>query len=231
MKNLIGALFLLLSMSLFGQKNFLDQPYIETSGSTDTLVVPDKIYMEINLREIDSKNKKSVEEQERILEATLKKLGINTQKDLQLQDAGSNFKKYFLNGQQVVKNKVYQLTVNSAVLAGRVLANLEAEDIANVNITKSEYTKSDEMLLELKGIAMRKAKRNAERLAASIGQKSGKALLITDSYNSYPIEYARPTSYMVKTQSLEDSAGNMPIQTEFKNIKLESRVEVKFAIE
>ena len=58
------------------QKNFLDQPYIEVSASVDTLVVPDRIYVSITLNEADSKNKKSVEEQEKQLETILKKLKI-----------------------------------------------------------------------------------------------------------------------------------------------------------
>ena len=48
-------------------KNFLDQPYIEVAASADTLVVPDRIYVSITLNEDDSKNKKSVEEQEKQL--------------------------------------------------------------------------------------------------------------------------------------------------------------------
>ena len=58
------------------QKNFLDQPYIEVSALVDTLVVPDRIYVSITLNEADSKNKKSVEEQEKQLETILKKLKI-----------------------------------------------------------------------------------------------------------------------------------------------------------
>jgi len=77
------------------QKNFLDQPYIEVSASVDTLVVPDRIYVSITLNEADSKNKKSVEEQEKQLETILKKLKINTDKDLSVLGYSSDFKKYF----------------------------------------------------------------------------------------------------------------------------------------
>ena len=70
----------------FAQKNFIDQPFVETTAKVDSLVIPDRIYISINLNEADSKNKKSVEEQERLLESTLKKLNINTEKDLSLLD-------------------------------------------------------------------------------------------------------------------------------------------------
>ena len=88
------------------QRDFLDQPYIEVSASVDTLVVPDRIYVSITLNEADSKNKKSVEEQEKQLEAILKKLKINTDKDLSVLGYSSDFKKYFLKGQNILKKAV-----------------------------------------------------------------------------------------------------------------------------
>lgn len=64
MKKTLFLLFCILSANhIFAQKNFIDQPFIETSAKLDSLVVPDKIYISINLNEADSKNKKSVEEQ------------------------------------------------------------------------------------------------------------------------------------------------------------------------
>ena len=87
------------------QKNFLDQPYIDVSTDADTLVVPDRIYVSITLNEADSKNKKSVEEQEKQLETILKKLKINTDKDLSVLGYSSDFKKYFLKGQNILKLK------------------------------------------------------------------------------------------------------------------------------
>ena len=87
------------------QKNFLDQPYIEVAATVDTLVVPDRIYVSITLNEADSKNKKSVEEQEKQLETILKKLKINTDKDLSVLGYSSDFKKYFLKGQNILKLK------------------------------------------------------------------------------------------------------------------------------
>ncbi len=42
-------------------KNFLDLPYIETDAKVDTLVIPDRIYLNNSLFEKDSKGKMSVE--------------------------------------------------------------------------------------------------------------------------------------------------------------------------
>ena len=111
----------------------------------NSLVVPDRIFVSINLNEADSKNRKSVEEQERLLESTLKKLNINTDKDLSLLDLSSNFKQYFLKGQNVIKSKMYSLLVHNAFTAGKVLAELENVGISNVNIEKTEYSKGDDL--------------------------------------------------------------------------------------
>jgi len=67
-------------------------------------VVPDRIYVSITLNEADSKNKKSVEEQEKQLETILKKLKINTDKDLSVLGYSSDFKKYFLKRAEYFKN-------------------------------------------------------------------------------------------------------------------------------
>lgn len=143
----ILLLSILFANQIFAQKNYIDQPFIETNTKIDSLVIPDKIYLSINLNEADSKNKKSVEEQEKLLESTLKKLNIDTEKDLALLDFSSNFKQYFLKNQNVLKSKMYSVLVTNAITAGKVLLELEKVGISNVNIEKTEYSKAEELLL------------------------------------------------------------------------------------
>ena len=93
MKNLIVT-FILVFTFIIGksQKNFIDQPYIEVNGNTDTLVTPDEIYIRIMISENDTRNKTSVEELEIKMINVLKSLGINTEKDLTTNDILSNFR-------------------------------------------------------------------------------------------------------------------------------------------
>ena len=86
-------LIILSSKSISQTKNFIDLPYVETSARVDTLVIPNRIYLKIIISEKDSKNEKSVEELENLMEQKLKSLEIDTNKDLTLSDAASNFKK------------------------------------------------------------------------------------------------------------------------------------------
>lgn len=178
------------------QKNFLDQPYIEVSASVDTLVVPDRIYVSITLNEADSKNKKSVEEQEKQLETILKKLKINTDKDLSVLGYSSDFKKYFLKGQNILKTKKYSLLVRDAYTLGNVIISLEEAGISNTEVEKVEHSKSKELLLELNSEAVKRSRITADKLVKSLNQKAGKALYIyanesQDMYGEEPLVYYR----------------------------------------
>ena len=94
MKKITLLFILIISASSFSQtKNFLDLPYIETAAKVDTLVIPDRIYLNISFFEKDSKGKMSVEELENKMNEKLKEIGINTEKQLTLNDLASNYKK------------------------------------------------------------------------------------------------------------------------------------------
>jgi hypothetical protein len=144
MKNLF-ATFLLLLLAFAGraqEKNFIDQPYVEVTGSADTSVTPDEIYLRIFIAEADSKNRISLEAQEAQMVTALKGMSINTEKDLTVGDAGSNFGTYFIRGKQVLKTKTYTLKVDDAGMIDKVMQKLEAIDISNVSISELRYSDS-----------------------------------------------------------------------------------------
>jgi uncharacterized protein YggE len=231
-KNILTSVLFVTTTLVYAQKNFIDQPYIETISKSDTLVVPDRIYISINLNEADSKNKKSVEDQEKILETILKKLNIDTEKDLSLLDFTSNFKSYFLKGQNVLKSKMYSLLVRNAIEAGKVLAELEGVGISNVTIERTEYSKAEELLLDLKSKAVVKSRLTAEKLAKPLNQKIGKAIYISDMNTvSNALQGQAPG---VQIRGMSNIYGNLaadPIYTEFQKVKFEVQINVKYALE
>lgn len=231
-KNILTIILLVVTSTLtFAQKNFIDQAYIEITAKSDTLVVPDKIYISIILNEADSKNKKTLEEQERLLELTLKNLDIDIEKHLSLSDLLSNFKNYFLKGQNIIKAKQYILEVGNAVTAGKVLSELESVGISNIGINSTEYSKREELLVELKSQAILKSKLEAEKLASAIGQKVGKALHISFA-NDISNTWQGASGITVKgMSSLYGSRKPETIQTEFQKLKFEVQVYVKYILE
>jgi hypothetical protein len=216
------------------QKNFLDQPYIEVSASVDTLVVPDRIYVSITLNEADSKNKKSVEEQEKQLETILKKLKINTDKDLSVLGYSSDFKKYFLKGQNILKTKKYSLLVRDAYTLGNVIISLEEAGISNTEVEKVEYTKYKELLLELKSEAVKRSRIIAQKLVKPLNQKVGKALNIyaNESQNMYgeePLVYyrGRDPIEVSKISASEEFLRKL----DFQKMRFSATVNIKYQLD
>ena len=127
---------------------------------------------------------------------TLKKLKINTDKDLSVLGYSSDFKKYFLKGQNILKTKKYSLLVRDAYTLGNVIISLEEAGISNTEVEKVEHSKSKELLLELNSEAVKRSRITADKLVKSLNQKAGKALYIyanesQDMYGEEPLVYYR----------------------------------------
>lgn len=225
-------LFLFLGLNALAQKNFVDQPYIETFGKADTLVIPDQIFLSILLSEADSKNKKSVEELEKALESVLKALNIDIDKKLSLFDISSDFKKYLMKGTTILKTKMYSLELADAVTVGKVLIELENAGISNVNIERTEYSGKEALILDLKQRAILKTKITAEHLAMPLHQKVGKAIYISDEIsNLNNIPGAAPGISIRGMSSLYGSRAAEPMYTEFKKLKFEVTVRATYALD
>lgn len=229
-KNFLLLCSLLLASAAFAQnKNFLDQGYLETSAQADTLVIPDRIYLGIVLQESDSKGRVSLEELEQKMAARLKVIGIDLEKQLAVSDLSSDFRKFFLRGQQVLKDKAFELLVYDAAMAGRVLFELEKLGIANVGLNRTEYAGMDALQMKLKARAMRKAKEQANTMTTAIGQGLGKAIYISDSGNYYPMAEPYRMKAMAEVAMVQNDY--QPIGAEFQKIKVEASVQVKFLLD
>lgn len=234
MKKAIFLSFLILSIfQTYAQtKNYIDQPYLETVARVDSLVKPDKIYININLNEYDSRNKKSTEELELQMIKVLKSLGINTEKNLSLLDFNSNFQKKFLSSQKILKTKVYSLLVTEASIASKVLEQLEKNGISNISIEKTEYSKAEELLLALKSKATLKAKKIAESLTKPLNQKVGKAIYISDINSISNQLEGRTSGIRIRgASSLYGNRTSEDILIDFNKIKFSTQISIKFRID
>ncbi len=226
----ILILFSLFFTNGFSQiKNFIDQPYLETNAKADTLVTPDNIYLTILLTEKDSKGKISVEELENKMALHLKSLGINLEEQLKLSDLASNFKKYFLKQQDILKSKSYTLLIHDAITTGKVIIGLEKIGISNVHLEKLEYSKLEDLKLILRSKAILKAKMQGEALLIPVNQNLGKIIHLVD-YNRQ-IHRALDERIMVSKKYSENDKFEEPIDIQFDKIKVQSEINVKFIIE
>lgn len=232
----IGLLLIITLLSLKGysqEKNFIDKPYLETTAIVDALVVPDRIYLSILITEKDTRGRTSVEELENRMNAKLASLGIDTKKQLTLSDVTSNFKRYFLKSTDVLKNKAYTLLVYDAKTAGKVIVGLESIEISNVHLNKTEYSKLEELKIELKQKAVIKAKKQAESMLKPLNQNLGKAIYISDlNSNITNLLQGKAAGIQIRGYSSNYKAKEyQPIDIEFEKIKIESAITIKFGID
>lgn len=233
MQSKIFILFIsLVSLTSFGQsKNFLDKPYLETKAQVDTLVTPDKITIKITIDEEDTKKKKTAEEQEQDLKRALESLGIDISKDLTLVDLSSDFKRYFLRGQKVLKAKTYNLIVHDAKTAGQVLVKLDQAEISNVNITKTEFTDKENLILQLKAKAVLKAKKNAEAMLKPLDIKLGPLLYVSDLQMRQNYLSGKVSGVQIRGMaSVSPPPAPEMLDIEFEKIKFTAEVYAKFSI-
>jgi uncharacterized protein len=213
-------------------QNFIDQPYIETIATVDTMVTPDEIYLGIVITEKDTKGKVPLEELEEKMKTTLKSIGIDVKENLTLYDLASNFKKFFIKPKDVLKSKAYRLLVTDAVMAGKVMIELEKIEISNIKIEKAEYSKIEEVKLELKRKAVLKAQRQAVIMVKPLKQKVGAAIFISDA-KGVPVQniYDNRVSGEFMIRSIKYNTQTKLPDIQFEKIKVESTVYIKFKLE
>ena len=168
-------------------KNFIDQNYIEITGTAETLVTPNEIYVAIILTE--KNHKKTIEEQERLLLTNLKSLGIDTDKELSVSNFQGVYTKRFLKRNEVEKVKNYQLIVHDGETLSKTYLVLDRLNITNVSIAKVSHSDLVKIRRETKIKSLVVAKEKAAAYAAAIDQEIGSALFIKElepsSVNSY----------------------------------------------
>ncbi len=228
----IATVFLTFIANSQQTKNFIDQPYLEVSGSADTLVTPNEIYISIILSEKDNRDRVSLEDMEKRMVEALKELGIDTEKDLALGDILSNFKTYFLKSRNIIKTKSYTLKVSDANIAGLVFMRLEEAGISNVSIDRISHTDRESIQLQMNARAAFNAKSVAVAITGPLGQSPGPAIHIT---RLDAIVQALPGSAAgIRIRGLSTNKGTGMIELpkiEFEKIRISATVHVKFALQ
>lgn len=211
------------------QKNFIDQPYLETSVEVDTLVTPNRIHLGIRLMESDSRGRISLEVLERQMGEKLSALGIDLDKQLTVSDLGSEFHKYFLRKEDIVKEKAFELVLYDARTTALVLYELEKAGISNIQLLKTDYEDMESLkdILRVRGV--RKTKRQGAMMAKALGQSLGSALYITDrGFSVYNKSMERGAVMSMSDENLEQYA---PLPAEFDKIRIQVTVSAKFKLE
>lgn len=214
-----------MSMAQSGEKNFIDQNYIEVTGTAEMEVVPDEIYLKIVISEKD-KGKKTVEAMEKEMIKVLEKLGVQVHNDLMIKDLSSDIKLYFLKRAAIQTEKEYQLCMHGAEKIGHLFVELEKAGISNISVDRVGHSQLEKFRQEVKINAVKAAKEKAEAFAGAIGQQAGRALYICENGNGYyPLQNTVANVRVRGAGSIEST----PV-LDFEKIQLKYSVLVRFEL-
>ena len=232
MKRIVIGVFALLAFITFTTTDTSAQelggtiPTVSVNGSSQVKVLPDEIYISIKLDESDTKGKVTLEEQRRSMFAALKKAGVDAEKQLSVVDMNSSF--YRRRGALAVTQ--YELKVATAEQVGKVFEALEKAGIPNVNVTRTAYSKMEELRSEARKAAIINAQQRARELAEAVGQSIGACYEINDyTTTTQPVVY-RSKMMLANSASLDAVAEEAEPNVEFEQIVVSYNVSAKFLL-
>ena len=228
MKTTSTCTFLLIAFLNFSQSKPTisdDKPYIDVTGTAEMEVIPDEIYIQFTLKEKnESKTKITIESQEEQLKSQLNANGIDL-KNLYLSDANSDYVKVSWRKKEIVTQKDYTLKVADAAAVSVVFMLLEKLQILDAYISKVNHSKMVDFRKEVKIKAIQAAKEKADYLLESIGEKTGKPLVVKEQESDAVVL----RSNVALKGYIADEIENNELQ--FKKIKIQSSIYVKFSIQ
>lgn len=226
MKTILALLLMVSCLPSVAQtleKNFIDQNYIEVSGTATVSVVPDLIYLRIELSERDTRNRIALATLEKMMVEKLTALGIDIKKDLTVNDLVSTFRGKFRAVGDILLTKQYTLLVTDASMATRVYEELEKIDVSNISIDRLDHTRMIEFKKEARRQAIQAAKQKAQDLTQAIDQGIGRALFIEEIETP---DHRRDNVYANASVSLSSKLEEL----DFKKIIITYAVRTRFEL-
>ncbi len=231
---LVAACFSILSLQ--AQTNMPLQRTITATGNAKIEVVPDEIYIAVNLREYDKKGagKIDIETIKNNFLSACKSIGLNDT-DVMVQ----SYQGYDGTPYQYRKNKKqnpdlkaginFWVKVNSLKKMDELVNKLDDEATQNFYIAKTDYSKRQALELKMKEDAIKAAKEKAIALAAAINEKIGNAITITEPSENGD-NPPRPM-YSMAMAKVANADNNEPaLNVDFKKMKIEYEASVTFAL-
>jgi uncharacterized protein len=208
------------------------KPFIEITGTSETEVVPDEIYITITLLErMEGKEKLKIEKQEADLKQNLKELGIDPA-NLSLNSADADFGKVRKSNKDVLVSKSYVLKVGNTDMIAKVYERLDKINAQDAYISRMAHSKILDLQKENRIKAMKAAKEKVDYLLAALGQSAGKPLEIRemDNYIENNQGYPKRGGYPNAVQAFSSEAADGGAEMSFKKIKIRSSFLVKYEI-
>ena len=228
-KLIILPLLLIFTVSLHAQQKAADKTLrtIAVEGKAEKEIAPDIIYFSITLKEYTSEDGKkvSITNLEKQLSAAVKNAGIAAE-DLVVENIyGYNYNWREKENKNFEARKQFQLKVNSPTMVNKVISQVDEKGIQNARVAKYTHSRIDEITHELQVEAIENAREKAIALLKPLGESLGRVIEVQENAGRQPIYYQNESRMM----AMDASSGGTSSQ--FKDIKIETTIQLVFAIE
>lgn len=230
---------LLLVMSSVGFAQTAPNPFPKTitvNGSAEIEIVPDEIYVQVDLREYDKKG------QGKINIETIKNNFLSGTRAVGIVDSAISIASYDGNSanpwlrkknkkQELFASISYLVKVKSSKQLDDLVEKLDDDATQNFFIQRTAHSKMAEYRKQLKIAAIKAAKEKGIYLTEALGEKLGEAVTINEPTEYYIPFYgnARTANVLMKQEAaISDSDDTAAV--DFRKIKLKYDVSVVFAL-
>lgn len=240
MKRILTGMIVVFNLLGFSSKSqeTIKQKTINVSGIAEMEVVPDEIYVQVELREYDKKGGPKVDIdaiKNDFLKAALS-TGIS-ETDISVQGYQGWDGNFWLYRKNKKKNPdlkasiTYQVKLATTKKMDELVQKLDDEATQNFSISRVSHSKIQEFKKQLKIKAVQSAKEKAAYLAAAINETAGEALTINEpnEINSYPQPMFANRMMKASAETMDNGNVQAP-DIDFKKMKLQYEVNVVFAL-
>jgi uncharacterized protein YggE len=214
------------------------QKTINVSGLAEMEVVPDEIYVQVQLREYEKKGGAKVDIdaiKKDFLQAALS-VGIK-ETDIAVQGYQGwdgniwMYKKNKKKNPDLNASITYQVKLATTGKMDELVQKLDDEATQSFFISNVSHSKLQEFKKELKIQAVKSAKEKAVYLAAAINEAAGEAITINEpnELNPYPVPMYANVMMKSEARVMGDNEQQVP-NIDFKKIKLRFEVSATFAL-
>jgi uncharacterized protein len=235
---LFTVLFFVLVLGARAQT--MPNPYpktINVTGSAELEVVPDEIYVQVDLKEYEKKGgaKVSIETIRQQFLAHAKSIGLHdTLISIAAYDSynPNPWLRRKKKKEELYATISYQLKLNSSAQIDALVDGLDDQATENFFIQRTSHSRLTDYRRQLKIAAVKAAKEKAQYLSEAIGEQVGDAVTIQEPVEYYiPYYHQRMSNVMMreKAEAAQDTTPQ-PANADFTKIKLKYDVTVTFAL-
>lgn len=218
------------------QPVFINNPFPKTitvSGSAEMEIIPDEIYVNVELKEYQKKgeDKKDIESLKKQFLESAKTVGIPDSAISIVSFTGDNplsWKKR-KKDPNLFTSITYQLKFHNSHLMDKLVDELDDDATQNFLIVSSDHSKMTEFRKQLKIAAAKAAKEKGIYLTDAIGERLGEAITIKEPNEFLPLWRQNVALSNTSFKQETGDRGNLQV-VDFKKMKLRYEVEVIFAL-